>query len=129
MVLEDDFVLFGYSSLSFFLIVLLRFIGGLFYSEMIGEIVGGIILGPNLIDIIPYSNAIIWIGKLGLILLIIDAGINFEIKTVKEQGLKVILAATTGVLFVLFFYGFLVLLSSKVLLDLHVWLVHQLDLL
>lgn len=63
MVLEDDFVLFGYSSLSFFLIVLLRFIGGLFYSEMIGEIVGGIILGPNLIDIIPYSNAIIWIGK------------------------------------------------------------------
>lgn len=46
---------------------------------LVGEILVGIILGPNLLQYVPESNAFIVIGEIGLVLLVLEAGIDVSI--------------------------------------------------
>ena len=53
---------------------------------LIGEIFVGIILGPNLIDFVPYHDALIVIGEIGVLLLVLEAGIDVDIGMLKVIG-------------------------------------------
>eukprot|EP01083_Nonionella_stella_P213377 769678_1 len=68
----------------------LWFIGKVFarcgLPSLVGEIVCGIILGPNLLGFVPYSDALIVIGEIGLVLLVLEAGIEVSIGHLKVVG-------------------------------------------
>ena len=44
-------------------------------TPLVGEILIGMLLGPPLADIVPFPNAVMLAGEVGLLLLITEAGI------------------------------------------------------
>lgn len=64
--------------------------------SLVGEIVTGFVLGPPLLDFVPYPEAMVLIGSFGLIGLILDSGINLDIAQLKETGSRAVMMAVTG---------------------------------
>ena len=63
---------------------------------LVGEIIIGIILGPNLLDFVPEADTMIVIGELGLVLLVLEAGIDVDIGMLKLIGTRGLLVAVIG---------------------------------
>lgn len=63
---------------------------------LVGQIIAGFLLGPPLAEYVPFPEAMVLLGDLGLILLLIEAGIELDIGLVKEAGIRPILIAVTG---------------------------------
>lgn len=63
---------------------------------LVGEIVCGILLGPPLADKVPYAESWVLLGELGLILLVIEAGIDIDLATLKLIGPRGLLIAMVG---------------------------------
>eukprot|EP01084_Bolivina_argentea_P055906 102397_1 len=64
-----------------------------------GEIITGIILGPYLIDMVPYPKALIVIGDIGLLLLVLEAGIDVNMGILKVVGTRGLMVAIFGSMF------------------------------
>lgn len=43
-------------------------------SPIIGQIVAGVVVGPGLLDVIPHVDAFKLLGKLGVMLLVVESG-------------------------------------------------------
>lgn len=43
-------------------------------SPIIGQIAAGVVVGPGLLDLIPHVEALQLLGKLGVMLLVIESG-------------------------------------------------------
>ena len=56
------------------------------------------LIGPQLADIVPFSSALQLIGQLGLYLLVIEAGFEIELRSLREVGGRAIGASVTGML-------------------------------
>ena len=52
----------------------------------VGEIIGGIVLGPTYLDIVPYASALQEIGRLGLGIVLFDAGLRVEVAQLALPG-------------------------------------------
>mmetsp|Transcript_9977 Transcript_9977/g.24036 ORF Transcript_9977/g.24036 Transcript_9977/m.24036 type:complete len:795 (+) Transcript_9977:202-2586(+) len=63
---------------------------------LVGEIFCGIILGPQLADVVPNAEALVLIGELGLILLVIEAGIDIDMSVMKLVGTRGMIIAVIG---------------------------------
>eukprot|EP00486_Rosalina_sp_Unknown_P008386 CAMPEP_0201579786 /NCGR_PEP_ID=MMETSP0190_2-20130828/27623_1 /ASSEMBLY_ACC=CAM_ASM_000263 /TAXON_ID=37353 /ORGANISM="Rosalina sp." /LENGTH=246 /DNA_ID=CAMNT_0048014729 /DNA_START=136 /DNA_END=873 /DNA_ORIENTATION=+ len=78
----------------------LWFVGKIFarcgLPSLVGEIVVGIILGPNLLNFVPYSDALIVIGEIGLVLLVLEAGIDVSVGHLKVVGTRGLSVAIFG---------------------------------
>lgn len=82
--------------------------------QVVGEIVAGLILGPNILGIVKPNEFIIEMAELGVIFIMFVAGLETDLKEIKKTGLMSLAIASMGVLvplilgFVLFscFYGF-----------------------
>ena len=101
---------------------LVAFFGALYYSgnvvdllgcpALVGEIVAGMLLGPDVADLLPPTvvDALKIAGQAGLCLMVIEGGISMESDVLKQKGVRaVVLAATGTVLPVLL--GWLTMLS------------------
>ncbi|KAG7368255.1 sodium/hydrogen exchanger [Nitzschia inconspicua] len=64
--------------------------------SLVGEIVTGFVLGPPLLDFVPYPQAMVLIGSFGLIGLLLDSGINLDIAQLRETGTRAVSMAVTG---------------------------------
>lgn len=64
--------------------------------NLVGEIFAGILLGPNLAKFVPNPEAWVLLGEIGLILLVIEAGIDIDLATLKIIGARGILIAIVG---------------------------------
>jgi len=64
--------------------------------NLVGEIVAGILLGPPLADIVPNPEAWVLLGEIGLILLVVEAGIDIDVSTLKLIGTRGFLIAFIG---------------------------------
>jgi len=64
--------------------------------NLVGEIFAGILLGPNLAKFVPNPEAWVLLGEMGLILLVIEAGIDIDLATLKIIGARGILIAIVG---------------------------------
>lgn len=82
--------------------------------EVVGMIFAGLILGPACFSIVKETSFIDQLAEIGVILLMFEAGLETDLKQLKETGLKSTLIACAGVfvpivfgtvLFMLF-YGF-----------------------
>lgn len=64
--------------------------------SLVGEIICGFLLGPPLADFVPFPNAIVLVGDIGLIMLLLEAGIEIDVAQLKETGVRAIGVACTG---------------------------------
>ena len=64
--------------------------------SLVGEIFAGILLGPNLADYVPYPISFVMLGEIGLILLVIEAGIDIDLTTLKLIGSRGLVIAIIG---------------------------------
>lgn len=63
---------------------------------LVGEIIAGILLGPPVANFVPDPEAWLLLGQIGLILLVVEAGIDIDIATLKRTGLRGLLIACVG---------------------------------
>ena len=64
--------------------------------NLVGEIVAGIVLGPPLLDFVPNAEAWVLLGEIGLIILVLEAGIDIDVSTLKLIGTRGMLIALIG---------------------------------
>jgi Kef-type K+ transport system membrane component KefB len=63
---------------------------------LVAEIVVGMVLGPPVLDCIPFVDALTIIGQLGLILLVLEGGLYIEMGTLRLIGWRAFAIAITG---------------------------------
>ena len=63
---------------------------------LVGQIITGFLLGPPLADYVPYPQAMVLLGDLGLILLLVEAGVELDVNLVKKAGIRPLLIALIG---------------------------------
>ncbi|NJE46057.1 cation:proton antiporter [Thermococcus sp. GR7] len=63
----------------------------------LGQIVGGILLGPSLLNFVTYDEGIRLIADLGVVMLLFLAGLETDIEEFKRVGLPAFLIAVLGV--------------------------------
>ena len=71
----------------------------LFCPALVGQIAAGIIFGPQLVNIVPYKEAFVLLGEIGLVLLVIEAGVDIDVTTLKLIGKRGVIIATLGSIF------------------------------
>jgi hypothetical protein len=64
--------------------------------DLVGEIVAGILLGPPLADYVPNPEAFVLLGEVGLVLLVVEAGIDIDVTTLKLIGTRGFMIAIVG---------------------------------
>lgn len=64
--------------------------------SLVGEIFCGILLGPNLFNFVPNVEAFVMFGEIGLILLVMEAGIDIDLTTLRMIGLRGVIIAVIG---------------------------------
>eukprot|EP01062_Namystynia_karyoxenos_P032979 TRINITY_DN24281_c3_g1_i1.p1 TRINITY_DN24281_c3_g1~~TRINITY_DN24281_c3_g1_i1.p1 ORF type:complete len:487 (+),score=145.82 TRINITY_DN24281_c3_g1_i1:66-1463(+) len=66
-------------------------------SPLLGNLAAGILLGPSFADIVPYSDGWRLLGKLGVLVLIVDSSLQIDLAQVRACGLRAFVAAAAGV--------------------------------
>eukprot|EP01065_Artemidia_motanka_P016040 TRINITY_DN1976_c2_g1_i1.p1 TRINITY_DN1976_c2_g1~~TRINITY_DN1976_c2_g1_i1.p1 ORF type:complete len:441 (+),score=109.80 TRINITY_DN1976_c2_g1_i1:56-1378(+) len=66
-------------------------------SPLLGNFIAGILLGPPLADMVPHSDAWRLIGKLGVLILIVDGTLTIDLAQVRACGGRAFAAAAAGV--------------------------------
>lgn len=82
--------------------------------QVVGEIIAGFLIGPNLLGLVAKSDLITYMSELGVIMLMFIAGLETDLKEIKRSGAVSLFVAAMGVLFPLVlgfllyscFYGF-----------------------
>mmetsp|Transcript_9262 Transcript_9262/g.20862 ORF Transcript_9262/g.20862 Transcript_9262/m.20862 type:complete len:818 (-) Transcript_9262:112-2565(-) len=64
--------------------------------SLVGEIIVGILLGPPLADYVPNPEAFVMLGEIGLVLLVVEAGIDVDVSTLKLIGTRGLMIALIG---------------------------------
>ncbi|WP_457753386.1 cation:proton antiporter [Thermococcus sp.] len=73
----------------------------------LGQIVGGIILGPSFLNLVTYGEGVRLLADLGVIMLLFLAGLETDIEEFKNVGFPSFIIALLGVL-VPFLFGYLI---------------------
>eukprot|EP00529_Nitzschia_sp_RCC80_P017252 CAMPEP_0113503518 /NCGR_PEP_ID=MMETSP0014_2-20120614/34200_1 /TAXON_ID=2857 /ORGANISM="Nitzschia sp." /LENGTH=814 /DNA_ID=CAMNT_0000398517 /DNA_START=405 /DNA_END=2849 /DNA_ORIENTATION=+ /assembly_acc=CAM_ASM_000159 len=64
--------------------------------SLVGEIFSGILLGPPLADFVPNPEAFVLIGEVGLVILVLEAGVDIDLTTLKLVGTRGCMIAVLG---------------------------------
>merc|ERR1712137_1455304 len=65
-------------------------------SVLIGNLLAGIILGPALLNIVPNYDSWRLIGKIGVLILVVDGSLQIDLQKVKQLGARALAAAAMG---------------------------------
>lgn len=63
---------------------------------LVGEIITGMILGPELLNFAPKPDALMMFGEIGLVMLVLEAGLDVDLETLKIIGYRGICVALFG---------------------------------
>ena len=91
---SDEISLIGFLSLIWIIDKGCRLIG---ISPLVGNLLTGIVMGPALLNVVPYADAMKLVGKIGVLLLIVDGTLSIDLEQVKQIGLRAFVAAALGV--------------------------------
>jgi Kef-type K+ transport system membrane component KefB len=64
--------------------------------SLVGEIIAGILLGPPVANFVPDPEAWLLLGQIGLILLVLEAGIDIDLETLRLTGVRGLVIAVVG---------------------------------
>ena len=76
------------------------------FPAALGQLVGGIIVGPSLLDLVGYDEGVKLLADLGVVMLLFLAGLETDIEEFKHVGVPAFIVASLGVL-VPFVLGYL----------------------
>lgn len=65
---------------------------------VIGMLLLGVILGPTVLGLIKPDQVIIWIGKVGVLFLLFEAGVETDLKQIKKDSKQALAPALGGVI-------------------------------
>ena len=65
---------------------------------LVGEIFTGFLMGPPLADFVPYPEALVLVGEIGLIMLLLEAGVELDVAQLRETGTRALAIGMTGTL-------------------------------
>jgi Kef-type K+ transport system membrane component KefB len=88
--------------------------------QVVGILVAGLVIGPNILGIVHESDFIVQMAELGVIMLMFTAGLETDLKELKKTGVAALVIALLGVIvpviggYVTYglFYGFSPVLSA-----------------
>jgi len=63
---------------------------------LVGEIITGFLLGPPLVGFVPYPEALVLVGEIGLIMLLLEAGVELDVAQLRETGARALGIGITG---------------------------------
>lgn len=63
---------------------------------LVGEIFAGFLFGPPLADFVPFSEALVLVGEIGLIMLLLEAGVELDVAQLRETGIRALAIGVTG---------------------------------
>lgn len=63
---------------------------------LVGEIITGFLLGPPLANFVPYPEALVLVGEIGLIMLLLEAGVELDVAQLRETGARALGIGITG---------------------------------
>ena len=63
---------------------------------LVGEIAVGVLLGPHVLNWVPQWQALMLYGEVGLILLVVEAGLDVDLEVLKLLGPRGVAVALTG---------------------------------
>lgn len=63
---------------------------------LVGEIITGFLLGPPLANLVPFPEAMVLVGEIGLIMLLLEAGVELDIAQLRETGVRALAIGITG---------------------------------
>jgi Kef-type K+ transport system membrane component KefB len=66
---------------------------------LVGEIIAGIVLGPEGCNLVPNTSMLTLLGDIGLMLLVVEAGLDVDMETMKIIGPRGVVVATLGSIF------------------------------
>ena len=66
--------------------------------QVVGEIVAGLLIGPNLLGIVNQSDFIVQMAEVGVVLLMFSAGLGTNLKDLLKTGPVALLIASMGVI-------------------------------
>eukprot|EP01135_Chromosphaera_perkinsii_P001067 Nk52_evm17s158 gene=Nk52_evmTU17s158 len=70
----------------------------LVYARLIGEILAGLVLGDEVLNFVPYQEAVEYVGQFGLMLLVFVGGLSLEWKKIRRVGPRACVLGVTGTL-------------------------------
>lgn len=67
--------------------------------RLVGQIFTGIVLGPQVLDFVPFEESLVLLGEIGLIMLMFQAGIEVDVTLIQASGtLAVLMSVICAVL-------------------------------
>ncbi len=75
------------------------FEGALRTSPLLGQLLAGVVFGPAALDVVPHAAALRFVGKLGVMLLVLESGLDTDTRRVRADGARAFLAALSGTIF------------------------------
>ena len=67
-------------------------------SPIIGQLAAGLVVGPALLDLFPHAEVFGLLGKLGVMIIVIESGLTLNVQELRNVGSRASLAGATGVL-------------------------------
>ena len=75
---------------------------GMPVPALVGKIFAGFLLSPPLADCVPFPEALVLVGEIGLIMLLLEAGVELDVAQLRETtGLRALAIGCTGNLLLL----------------------------
>ena len=71
-------------------------VGAAGMPALVGELVVGVVMGPQLLDAVPNPDALMLYGEVGLILLVVEAGLDVDLQMLRMIGPRGVAIAITG---------------------------------
>mmetsp|Transcript_19974 Transcript_19974/g.49041 ORF Transcript_19974/g.49041 Transcript_19974/m.49041 type:complete len:771 (-) Transcript_19974:602-2914(-) len=64
--------------------------------DLVGWVIVGILMGPNLAHVVPKPDSWMLIGEVGLLLLVLEAGLDVDLKMIRLMGARAVAVALLG---------------------------------
>lgn len=67
-------------------------------SPIIGQIGAGLVIGPALLDLFAHVEVFRLLGKLGVMIVVIESGLTVDVRVLRKVGTRAFLVGVTGVI-------------------------------
>ncbi len=77
------------------------------FPAALGQLIGGIVIGPSILDLVGYDEGVKLLADLGVVMLLFLAGLETDVEEFKHVGIPAFIVAALGVLtpFILGYLG------------------------